>query len=207
MVGLIAYYRFSLNGIRVLQLLNSARGLAGLSFFRRCCKVVVEHRKTCTLIKKRASNSNQLYIVGHSSSVTAVNAERGGVEPLNLTTYFNVPVPVCFYCPDGHTLLLNSGFVVGGLHRLPPVIDTYYVGSRVRDHFVWPPHFTFHGVGRVSPYTSRKKLEDAVAYNDDIGFDVAMVERQEKVRLSDLLRDIASAHCYHSVHALFCRTF
>ncbi|CNK97135.1 Uncharacterised protein [Yersinia enterocolitica] len=165
----------------------------------------IEKRRTCTIIK--GGHSRKIYIVGHASGVNNTRVLTNITEPLNLTTHFNTPLQVFFYCNDGHTLTLNSGNVVGGVNRLPPVTEIAYLGRRIRDFFIYPPKFTLPNQERASPHTSLRMLEQAVDYNERIDFHVGIVERCEKVRFSDILSDICNTHRYQYVHALFCRSF
>jgi hypothetical protein len=167
---------------------------------------IVEQRTTCTIIRRNILSS-KIYILGHSSGIHNIGNLTNITEPLNLTTYFDTPLKVFFYCQDGQTLKLNSGNVVAGVNQLPSVSDIFHSGRRIRDMFIYPLNFILLNQGRASPHTSRIMLEQAVDYNQRIDFDVGIVEMGEKVRFSDILSDIRDTRRYQDVHALICRSF
>lgn len=159
------------------------------------------------LIKKHGGSLPVLYIVGHSSSVA--NPPPVQNAPLNLQTMFTVRAPFSmnFYCPDRTVLKLNTGMVVSGANSLPPVVDCYSPGSRIRDHFIYPANFLQAGGLHATVEASCRMLEQAVDYNDSATQGDALMVKHEKVRLSDILTALSvRGLVYNTVNCMFCRS-
>ncbi|WP_143018502.1 putative adhesin [Cupriavidus sp. YR651] len=168
---------------------------------------VIDNHDKFAIIKGSQRYQDKLLVVGHGLPAEWLYPEAQPDVPMDLSTHFDAPAQVFFYCEDGQTLTLAVGLVIAGVEAMPPVVEVIDpAGGRLRNVWLANPQFELRDrPGYTSPGTSVDLLRQAVEYNRNLDADVLVVRTEELARARDIFQALGGIHRYNEIHWLSCR--